>query len=268
MPGAVVCADRAGAPRAPEREGGASPADAGSRTATRGGEAGRIVLLLCGSTRRNGVSARYADELAHRLEGEGARVRRWNAAEHAVADCIGCAACRPPARADGGRGAARPESAPAAPGAASPGAHGGPRAAMSDGPGRGVSVESAGRLPCAIDDDMTGLYALIDAADEVHVVCPVYFAGPPGRFKCVLDRLQPYWEWRIGPCARLDRAAEVRRPVTLHAIGAGGDPFGYDPLVAIVKSAFGSAGFFVREVADRIGWGQPAAEAHKQRFPR
>lgn len=193
--------------------------------------AARPVLVMVGSARRKGVSDRYADELLDRLHAEGVQVDVWRAAEHHVADCIGCAACRPPAGAD----------------------------VADAGP-------FAVRRPCVIDDDMTGLYELIDAAAEVHLVCPVYFAGPTGRFKCVLDRLQPYWEWRIGPRARLDRSTEVKRSVTLHVLGAGGDPFGYDPLVAIVKSAFGSAGFTLRAVVDRIGWGQPDAESQKQLF--
>lgn len=188
----------------------------------------RNVLIMCGSTRRRGVSARYAEELAKRLGDEGACVTRWHTTAHNVADCIGCTSCRP---------AACERFAP-----------------------------EASHKPCILSDDMDTLYGLIDAADEIQVVCPVYFAGPPGLFKCVLDRLQPYWEWRIGPCARLDRANEVKRPVSLHVIGAGGDPFGYDSLVSIVRSAFGSAGFFVRDVVDCIGWGQPGEEAGKQHF--
>lgn len=188
----------------------------------------RDVLLICGSVRMKGVSARYAEELATRLEGEGARVIQWHAAAHDVADCLGCAACRPGASERFARDALR--------------------------------------KPCILSDDMDGLYALVDSADEIHLVCPVYFAGPTGRFKCVLDRLQPYWEWRVGPCARADRSLEVKRPVTLHVIGAGGDPFGFDPLVSIVRSAFGSSGFFLREIVDRIGWGQPREELEKARF--
>lgn len=192
-------------------------------------EGGSNVLLICGSVRRRGVSARYADELATRLERAGARVTRWNTAEHDVSDCVGCAACRPDETA--------------------------------------FFVPKVRHAACVIDDDMDGLYRLLDDADEVHLVCPVYFAGPTGRFKCVLDRLQPYWEWRIGPSARLDRSCEVKRPVRLHVIGAGGDPFGYDALVAIVRSAFGSAGFTVADPIDRIGWGQPDSEGQKTFFP-
>ena len=70
----------------------------------------------------------------------------------------------------------------------------------------------------------------------------------------------------LGPAARLNRSCEVKRPVHLHVIGAGGDPFGYDALVSIVRSAFGSAGFFIADVVERIGWGQPGEEDAKQRF--
>ncbi len=163
-------------------------------------------LLICGSPRTSGVSARYADLLADDLEAKGASVFRWDLARKNAAGCIGCEGCR-------------------------------------------------GDFSCIIEDDMQELYALIDMADEIQLVCPVYFSGPTGQFKCVLDRLQPYWERRIGPCACHDRASEVKRPVVLHVIGAGGDPFGYEPLLTIVKSAFGSAGFFLADVVDRIGWG-------------
>lgn len=174
-------------------------------------------LVVCGSPRLSGVSARYADQLAEAFESEGRSVAQWRLARKNVAGCIGCEGCRKD-------------------------------------------------FFCIIEDDMQELYGLIDQADEIHLVCPVYFSGPPGQFKCVLDRLQPYWERRIGPCARHNRESEVKRPVVLHVIGAGGDPFGYNPLVTIVKSAFGSAGFFVADVVDRIGWGQGFAEEGKMLF--
>lgn len=117
-------------------------------------------------------------------------------------------------------------------------------------------------------DDMQELYALLDAADAVSVVCPVYFAGPPAQFKCVLDRLQPYWEKRRGPQAQPGAAQAPKRPVDVHVIGAGGDPFGFAPLETIMRSAFGAAGFTVRRVIDRIGWGQPGSEQEKEWFAK
>ncbi len=119
-----------------------------------------------------------------------------------------------------------------------------------------------GRLGCAIEDDMAALMDLIDRVEEIHVVSPVYFAGAPAQLKCVLDRLQPYWERRRGPnAAALQAMGGVgpdapKRPVYLHVIGAGGDPYGFDPLVTTVRSAFGAAGFTLAQVYDRIGWGQ------------
>ena len=80
--------------------------------------------------------------------------------------------------------------------------------------------------PCAIDDDMQEIYELIDAADEITVVSPVYFAGPPSQLKALLDRLQPYY-WT-------NARAEEKRPAVLHVVGEGGDPHGFSALVSIV----------------------------------
>lgn len=190
------------------------------------------ILVITGSPRRRGVCSRYADELVSTLGGMDARIGRWNMAESSVGGCTGCEACRR-------RSAAR----------------------------RAADASEGVHPYCVIRDDMQKLYTMLDAADEVHLVCPVYFAGPPGQFKCVLDRLQPYWELRRGPNAQPGAADAPKRPVTLHVIGAGGDPFGFAPLETIVRSAFGAAGFRVVEVVDRVGWSQPESESEKQTFP-
>jgi multimeric flavodoxin WrbA len=98
---------------------------------------------------------------------------------------------------------------------------------------------------CAFDDDMTALMGVLDSADELYLVSPVYFAGPPSQLKAALDRLQPhYWkETRLRP----------KRPAYLHAVGEGGDPHGYRPLVTICKSALGVAGFALESVTPHIG---------------
>ena len=119
---------------------------------------------------------------------------------------------------------------------------------------------------CVIRDDMDGLRPLLDAAERVHVVAPVYFSGPTSQFKAVLDRLQPYWEKRRGPNRDAGAADAPKRPVALHVIGSGGDPYGYGALESCVRSAFGAAGWRVAEVVDRIGWGQPEAESKKETF--
>ena len=99
--------------------------------------------------------------------------------------------------------------------------------------------------PCVIDDDMQEIYELIDAADEITVVSPVYFAGPPSRLKALLDRLQPYY-WT-------DARAEEKRPAVLHVVGEGGDPHGFSALVTIVRSALAVAGFRLETVFDWVG---------------
>lgn len=99
--------------------------------------------------------------------------------------------------------------------------------------------------PCAIADDMQELYELIDAADELTVVSPVYFAGPPSQLKALLDRLQPYF-WS-------GARKGAKRPAVLHVIGEGGDPHGFDALVAIVRSAVAVAGFKLETVFDWVG---------------
>lgn len=99
--------------------------------------------------------------------------------------------------------------------------------------------------PCAIDDDMQEIYELIDSADEITVVSPVYFAGPPSQLKALLDRLQPYY-WT-------NARAEEKRPAVLHVVGEGGDPHGFSALVSIVRSALAVAGFRLETVFDWVG---------------
>lgn len=99
--------------------------------------------------------------------------------------------------------------------------------------------------PCVIDDDMQEIYELIDSADEITVVSPVYFAGPPSQLKVLLDRLQPYY-WT-------NARVEEKRPAVLHVVGEGGDPHGFSALVSIVRSALAVAGFRLETVFDWVG---------------
>ena len=46
---------------------------------------------------------------------------------------------------------------------------------------------------CVIDDDMNEVRKHLDAADELIVVCPVYFASVPAQMKALLDRLQTHY---------------------------------------------------------------------------
>ena len=91
---------------------------------------------------------------------------------------------------------------------------------------------------------MDDIYPLLEDADELIVVAPVYFAGPSSQLKAVLDRFQPYF-WT--------RQRARRRPCTLHVVGEGGDPHGFDPLVGTVRSAAAVAGFRLERVLDWVG---------------
>lgn len=97
---------------------------------------------------------------------------------------------------------------------------------------------------CAIRDDMDDIYPLLEAADELIVVAPVFFAGPSSQLKALLDRFQPYF-WT--------RTRARKRPCTLHVVGEGGDPHGFDPLVGCVRSAAAVAGFRLDRVLDWVG---------------
>lgn len=98
---------------------------------------------------------------------------------------------------------------------------------------------------CIIDDPMQDFYGMLDGADSLAVVSPIYFAGPPAQFKAVLDRFQLYF-WT-------DFRQAKKRPAELFAIGDGGDPHGYEPLVGILRSALAVAGFRLDAMHDCVG---------------
>lgn len=107
-------------------------------------------------------------------------------------------------------------------------------------------VESDAALHrCAIEDDMAAVREHLDAADELIVVTPVYFASAPAQLKALFDRLQPYF-WS-------DARTFEKRPVTVHVVGEGGDPHGYGPLLGTLRSALSCAGFRVERCLDWVG---------------
>ena len=127
--------------------------------------------------------------------------------------------------------------------------------------------------PCVINDDMQDLYALIDQADDLTVVSPVFFAGPPAQYKAVLDRLQAcFWHYIAGrrqgegqrPSSQDGQGHEDgpgagqrpetgKRPLHLFVVGEGGDPHGFEPLVVCTQSAFAVAGFRLDDVYNGVG---------------
>ena len=98
---------------------------------------------------------------------------------------------------------------------------------------------------CPKEDDMADVAEALDAADELLVVCPLYFAGPPAQMKALIDRLQPY-------CHSSLRKGELR-PAALHVIGDGKTPHGFRPLAEILGSALTCAGFRLTTVLDWTG---------------
>ncbi len=115
---------------------------------------------------------------------------------------------------------------------------------------------------CPKDDDMAEIAEALDVADELIVVCPLYFAGPPSQMKMLIDRLQPYFNSDL-------RHGELR-PAALHVIGEGHSPFGWQPLAQILASALLCAGFKLTEVLDWTGRmteeGEITADAEEYEF--
>ena len=98
---------------------------------------------------------------------------------------------------------------------------------------------------CVFEDDMDEIREILDESDELIVVSPVYFSGAPAPMKALLDGLQPYfWTWEAGG---------NRRPMTLHIIGEGAGPNGYDALIDEVRAAGAVAGFRLDRIVDWVG---------------
>ena len=91
-------------------------------------------------------------------------------------------------------------------------------------------------------------------ADALALVAPVYFGGPPSQLKAAFDRFQPLWVQRYLLGTRPALSPAARKPLDLFVLGGGGDPFGYDALVACARSALRMADFELREVRDLVGF--------------
>lgn len=130
-------------------------------------------VILHGSCRADGRSAALADELFNacieECPDDGVSIVSVSSTE--VGPCIGCDKCR----------AAADE----------------PIHLFEEGdpllPQEAVAESGALFHHCVIDDDMNEVRKHLDAADELIVVCPVYFASVPAQMKALLDRLQPYY---------------------------------------------------------------------------
>lgn len=200
-------------------------------------------VILHGSCRADGRSAALADELFNacieECPDDGVSIVSVSSTE--VGPCIGCDKCR----------AAADE----------------PIHVFEEGdpllPQETVAESGALFHHCVIDDDMNEVRKHLDAADELIVVCPVYFASVPAQMKALLDRLQPYYF--------TDLRTRPKRPAVIHVVGAGGDPHGFEPLIGTVRSALSVAGFTVELVLDWVGKiradGEITAEAEEYPLP-
>lgn len=199
-------------------------------------------LILAGSPRANGRTAALADELFNACIEECPEdgVSIVAVSSVAVAGCSGCDGCK--------REGQAPEP-------------------LKDGdplsPCPQVAASTAALHQCVIADDMAEVRKHLDAADELVVVCPVYFAGAPSQFKALLDRLQPYF-WS-------DLRRGELRPCVLHLVGEGHDPYGFEPLIQSLASAVHVAGFQLELVLDWVGKvtldGEITAEAEEYPIP-
>lgn len=188
-------------------------------------------IIVTGSPRSAGRSAHLAETLfeAHIDERPEDELYLVPVSEIEVGPCIACDACREPMD------------------------------VILTGPDGTETRELRHR--CVFDDDMQTIYDLLDDADELTVVAPVFFSGAPSMLKALLDRLQPYY-WATQAAGSPDGGGKVRakRPAELHVIGEGGDPHGYDALVSEVKSALAVAGFRLERIYDWVGKITPEGE--------
>ena len=187
--------------------------------------------IIVGSPRADGRSATLANEIFEACIDEcpedGVSVVAVSSVD--VNPCIGCDACKRAISKDDEAYPQIPEK-------------GDPLAQCNL-----VFRSDASAHQCIIDDEMGEVRKHIDAADELIVVSPVYFAGPPAQLKALLDRMQPYY-W-----SNLRERSKGRRPMTLHVVREGGDPHGFEPLVGTLKSSLGVAGFKLERVLDWMG---------------
>lgn len=184
--------------------------------------------VLVGSPREEGRCAHLADALfdacIEDCPDDGASV--ISVASLEVAPCIGCDRCKRPLAEDA------PERRPVP---------------EVDDPLRQAPIvykSDAAAHQCFMRDGMDDVRLHLDAANQLVVVSPLYFAGPPAQLKSVLDRLQPYY-W-----SDIRSRTKKRRSFELHVVGEGGNPYGFDPLVGILRSALGACGFKLARVLD------------------
>jgi multimeric flavodoxin WrbA len=184
--------------------------------------------IVVGSARENGRCAHLAQDIFETCVDEfpydGVSIVSVSSLH--VAPCNGCDACRLKVQSD--TAMAMPED-------------GDPLFPVDE-----VTQSDSQSHICKINDDLHEVRKHIDAADELIVVCPLYFAGAPAQMKALLDRMQPYYWSNI-------RNSVTRRNMEVHVIGEEGNPYGFDALITTLESAFGVCGFSLSSIFDWRG---------------
>ena len=219
-------------------------------------------LIICGSPRTGGRSAALANTLFEGCIAEFPKdeVKLVPISEVSIAGCVGCGGCNGGAEDAGVVAGAEGAGAADAPQGVCAGAK---STAAQDAAVAGA--EEAPRPPrCVIEDDMSYIYENIEAADEIILVSPVYFSGAPSQLKALMDRLQPYYAQtaaaREAAAAKGKTFKTAKKPLTLHVVGEGKSPRGYNALVETASAAFAVAGFKLDLIADWVGKISPAGE--------
>ena len=174
-------------------------------------------LVLAGSPRSAGTCAELANRVARGLVDAGCEALVRRLTSYDIAGCTGCGACE--------------------------------RTGTCVFDTRELAVAQRGGRPGA-----SQFAGAREAADALVLVAPVFFSGPPSQLKAFFDRLQPYWAQRyILDTRHAALPLDERKPFELVVVGAGGDPFGYDPLVQTARSALRMLDFELTAVHEAIG---------------
>jgi multimeric flavodoxin WrbA len=90
---------------------------------------------------------------------------------------------------------------------------------------------------CAVDDDMSVVFDVLQRADALIVGTPIFFSGPTSQLKTAIDRCQSIW---LNPPGRKGRKAAI--------IAVGADPHAtFRNAVSEIRSFLNTAGFTSEE---------------------
>jgi multimeric flavodoxin WrbA len=91
---------------------------------------------------------------------------------------------------------------------------------------------------CVINDDMQIVYEDLLAADILLIASPIYFQGPPCRFKCLIDRCQALWARKYILRKRLVRKNKKRKGAAIFVCASSGAKNTFVGAVITMKAWF------------------------------